>query len=99
MANRLVGNTWIIDTTGALSTQPETRRGALRISGVGFYSLNTTSVVNIAASANTTNILFPLAADSHFPKFEVFAFAGESVTMEELNVITVTAGTAYLYLA
>lgn len=98
MANRLVGNTWIIDATGSLSTQPETKRSSLKIIGVGFYSIDSTATINIAMASNTTNILFPLATTATAKNFQLFNCGGDYISSDELNAITVTAGTAYLYL-
>lgn len=97
MANRLVGNVWIIDTVGALSTQPSTGRSNLKVRSVGFYAIDTTAAVNLAMVANTTNIIFPLRTSISTPNFNVFEVSG--VLVDELTAITVTAGTAYLYLA
>lgn len=96
MANRLVGNTWIIDTVGLLSTQPVNGAGRFKVLAVGFYAINTTATINIAMSADTTNIVFPLATGVQGTSFNVFQTGG--VYLDQLNVITATAGTAYLYL-
>lgn len=96
MAIRQVGNTIIIDSVGLLGTQPATGRGGYDIQAIGFYSINTTSAINIALAANTTNIVFPMAGISNVPDFRIFQVGG--VQFDELSVITVTAGTAYLYL-
>ena len=98
MAIRQVGNVIIIDSVGLLSTQPATGRSGYDILAVGLYSVNSTAAVNIALAANTTNIIFPLAGSlSNVPNFSIFQLG--KVQVDELQVITVTAGTAYLYLA
>jgi len=96
MANRLVGNVWIIDTVGALSTQPATGRSQLKINAIGFYAVDSTAVVNLALVSNTTNIVFPLRSSGVPANFEVKDVGG--IYIDELTAITVTAGTAYLYL-
>ena len=106
MANRRVGNTWIIDTVGALSSQPATGRGASKISSIGFYAIDTTAKIDIALlnGVDSSNIIFPLRSPmSPFgvgagqpPTFEVIQIGG--VFFDELNVNAVTAGTAFLYL-
>ena len=96
MANRKVGNTWIIDTNGALATQPATLRSLSKIAAIGFYSIDTTAVVKISLSSDTTNIVVPLATNINVANFNVFQYGGWYV--DELTAVTVTAGTAYLYL-
>ena len=97
MAIRQVGNVIIIDSVGLLSTQPATGRNGYDIKAIGFYSINTTAAINIALAANTTNIIFPLAGGINSPSYELYTF--DNLQVDELTVITVTAGTAYLYLA
>ena len=99
MANRQVGNFWIIDTVGKLGTQPATGLRQSKVAAVGMLSLDTTGRIQIAMAANTTNLAFDLTSNlptAHIPQFTVYRVGG--VYIDELQVITVTQGTAWLYL-
>lgn len=100
MANRLVGNFWIIDSVGKLGTQPATGLRQSKIGAVAFLSLDTTALIQIAMVANTTNIVFNLTTilpTSHLPCFTLSSLSPDFY-VDELQIITATQGTAWLYL-
>lgn len=100
MAIRKVANVWIIDSVGKIGTQPSTGRGESKIAAVGFLSLDTTALVQIAMADNTSNIIFNFTTvlpTSHLPCY-VLSSLSPDFYADELQVITVTQGTAWLYL-
>ena len=99
MANRIVGNVFIIDAAGTLDTQPSTGRSLLKVNAVGFLSINTTGRIRIASGTNTANVVIDFAAvpTAHNPASQSIWTGG--INLEGLQAVTVTAGTAYLYLA
>ena len=100
MANRQVGSFWIIDSVGKLGTQPATGLRQSKIAAVGFLSLDTTALIQVAMAANTTNIIFnftTILPTAHLPCFTVSSLATDFYA-DEMQVITVTQGTAWLYM-
>jgi len=93
MANRIVGNVYIIDTP----LQALTDGLNLKIKSVAFYSTDTTGELQIGTVANTANVLVHIRSNQAQP-FTLPLYLGGVKLDNHLHINKVTAGTAWLYL-
>lgn len=102
MANRIVGNVYIIDSQTAGKPLIDGTSGAwLRsayISAIGFWAADTSGVFELAYRSDTTNVVFKLALEGATGTngFSTMKFIG-GVRFEELTAKTLTAGTGWIY--
>ena len=96
MANRIVNNVIILDATGVVPF-PGTGRH-MDMNGISFWSSNSTGLLEIALTSSTSDVVLKLGnpVDKSATVWGNFAtpqsFAG-------LTVNTITAGTAWIYMA
>ena len=93
MANRIVGNVYIIDTGSANIALPWL--SGTRISCIAFWSSDTTGTLRLTGS-NTTNTIAYFSNPTNVPN-TVGAYLG-GVNFKEMKVPTLTAGTAFIYM-
>ena len=94
MANRLVGNTWILDTASGNTLIP-IHSGGMEVGAVTFWSLNSTGVCEISG-ANTTDVLVKLTNPN--PDDATVGIVLNGIDFDEIKLPTLTAGTAWIYL-
>lgn len=102
MANRIIGNTYIIDSQTGItaSLQPGSAgwlQHQMKIISVAFWAADSASTFEMVYASNSGLTAIKLGApdagstvDLHF---------GEGINFEELRCKTLTTGTAWLYLA
>ena len=113
MANRIVGNTIIVDSGMGNSFILTSANQAInitnfRVNAIGFRAINTTSTISISAGLDTTNVIYfqgYLQGGSGGQisvladkLFDITHF-GTPQQFDTLKVPILTAGTAYIYLA
>jgi len=91
MANRIVGNVYIIDTVGDLDGPDN-----LKINSIAFWSTDSTGALILCVKATSANELVKLNNNQN-QAFTVPLHLG-GVYLKDVNVKTLTAGTAWLYL-
>lgn len=92
MANRIIGNVYILDTSSGNVPLPLPSKA--RVSAVKFWSTDTTGLMRLSA-ANTTDIVVELA-NSQDDDNTVGIYLG-GVEFTDLKLPTLTAGTAWVY--
>ena len=92
MANRIVGNVYIVDSAAIALTDGQT----LKIASIAFYSTDTSGEFKIVSQANTANALIHIRNNQNQP-FTLPLFLG-GMYLENLRVQTCTAGTGWFYL-
>ena len=95
MANRIVGNVYIIDSGQTLTGLPWSNAG-YNIQSAVFYATDTTGEIVLAEAADTTNVLIRIRSNQNQP-FTFPLYLG-GCRFERLTPILVTAGTCFLYL-
>lgn len=102
MANRIVGNVYIIDSqSGALAplkSGDAWPAADAYIHTVAFWSADTTGLFELVYAADSNNTAFLLANPNHFDA-TVDIHLGVPVRFSELRAKTVTAGTGFIYFA
>ncbi len=94
MANRIVGNIYILDTNTSNLAFPNT----MKITNVALYGIDTTSRLILTYAATTTDVIFALANQSHFPGNVEIHMGGDGFYVnEQLRVQSLVAGTGYIY--
>jgi len=95
MANRRVGNVYIIDSAGTLDL------AQWKIQSVAFYSTDTTGelvIVDFDGLSTTTSELIHIRNNQNQP-FMLPMYLGGVNFQNRLRIQTMTAGTAWFYLA
>ena len=94
MANRIEGNTYIVDT-GSANTPLPWNTGS-RIQSISFWSSNSSGEV-IFSGVDTTNVIARLANPSNGNSSQTaYQYIG-GVTFDNMKVPTLTVGTAWIY--
>jgi len=91
MANRVIGNVYIIDT-GSANTALPWNHGPVQ--SVSFWSTDTTGRLQLSAS-NTTDVVLTL--ENPFNVEATVSTHLGGVVFTEMKVPTLTAGTAWIY--
>lgn len=94
MANRIVGNVYIIDTVTG-NTELPWLSGA-KVGTITFWSSDSTGSLQISG-INTTNILFRVSNPVNVPN-TVGAYLGGCFVNNVVKIQAVTAGTAWIYM-
>ena len=94
MANRLVGNTYIIDS-GQTLTGLSWPGGGMKLHSVMFYATDTSGELKLAFTANTADLLVHVRSNQSQPFTLPYYFGGCYV--QQITPILVTAGTAFLH--
>lgn len=94
MANRLVGNTYILDTSSGNTPIPWP--AGAKVSTIAFWSSDSTGMVRFC-NGNTTNTLLELSNPNNAPA-TVGAYLGRHYFTDTLTVPQLVAGTAWIYL-
>ncbi len=92
MANRIVGNVYIIDS-GSLAPIPFS--SGTKIASVIFWSSDSTGTLRLATE-NTANVIMHLSNPINVPN-TIGAYIGGCYATNSLTVPTLTAGTAWIY--
>lgn len=92
MANRLVGNVYIIDS--ALNNVSLPWPNTATVSGIAFWSTNTTGLA-VFTGADTTNVIKVLSNPNNAPA--TVGIILNRVQFSEMKIPTLTAGTAWIY--
>ena len=92
MANRLVGNVYIVDSALNFVALPW-NQGA-RVKSISAWFLNATGEVNFT-DANTADVLVRLTAPNTGAGYNTVYLGG--ICFDNLKVPTLTAGTAWIY--
>ena len=94
MANRVVGNVIIVDS--ATINLPYL---AANIRGVALYGTDSTSRLNITYVSSTLDTIFALGNQINSPGLSGLTFGGNGfLVTDTMRVLTLTAGTGYIYL-
>lgn len=93
MANRIVGNVYIIDS-GQTLTGLEWGK-SLKIHSVQFYSTDTSGELILAFTSDTSNQFCHIRSNQSNPFTLPYYYGG--VYVDQLTPILVTAGTAFIY--
>jgi len=91
MANRIVGNVYIVDAVGSLEDID------LSIYSIAFYSTDTTGELMVSSYANTANVLVHIRNNQTQP-FTLPLYLGGSHLDDRLTINRCTAGTAFFYM-
>ncbi len=96
MANRIVGNTYIIDTASGNTALPWPSKA--KIMAINLFSTDTSGRVEFTAS-DTTDVVIKIAhTGDHFVDNDgVTSIYLGGVTFDEMKVPVLTAGTAWVY--
>ena len=98
MSNRLISNVLIVDSAAGNATIISTISNSasqitkFHVNAVMFFGNNTTGLLEVA-TADTTGIIMKLGG-----AFVSSTQFGTKQQLEDLKVVTLTAGTAYFYL-
>lgn len=95
MANRIVGNVYIIDSAQTLTGLPWSNAG-YNIQSAVFYGTDTSGEIVLADSADTRNTMIRIRSNQATP-FSFPIYLG-GCRFNQLTPIVVTAGTCFLYL-
>ena len=94
MANRIVGNVIIVDS--ATINLPYVNAN---IRGVALYGVDSTSRLNITYVSSTLDTIFALGNQINSPGLSGLTFGGDGFQVADtMRVLTLTAGTGYIYL-
>ncbi len=94
MANRLVGNVYIIDS-GTINLVWPTNAA---VAGFTLYGTDSTSRMNITYASNISDSVVSLANPVNTPQLVGVSFGVNGVHFDQqLRVNTLTAGTGYIY--
>ena len=93
MANRIVGNVYIIDTGSANGAIPWLRDA--KVASVAFWAADTTGEI-IISTVDTTDVIVRLTASNN-PASVSQLFLGGVNFPDVIKIPTLTAGTAWIY--
>lgn len=100
MANRIVGNVYIIDSqTGAANALQPGSASWLdnqKVTAFAFWGSDTTGQIDLIFAADTTASVFKAGHFQNVPD-TVWSSFGEATYFKELRCKTLTAGTGYIY--
>lgn len=108
MSNTIIGNVFVIDSSGvyltgsngvAIAGGLSGDRVNMAISNIGLYGTNTTGELALSYLSNTAAIIFHLKTQAQQGGYEDIHFAVPHKVSDRIFVNTLTAGTGYLYLA
>lgn len=95
MANRIVGNVYIID-----STLTNLSYLFAKIRGVALYGTDSTSRLTITYVSSTADAIFALGNQINSPGTTGITFGGDGFTVADtMRVLLLTAGTGFIYFA
>ena len=95
MANRVVGNVLIVDS--ATINLPYFN---MNVRGVALYGTDSTSRLNLTYVSSTLDTVFALGNQINSPGLSGMTFGGPGFAVADtLRVLTLTAGTGYIYFA
>lgn len=102
MANRIVGNVLIIDS--AMGNSPvvlNTQIKSWHITAIAFWAINTTGACLLTGTNTASDLIFKHdlpagSANTQNPKWFPFGSVQE---LDDIKIPTLTAGTAFIYLA
>ena len=92
MANRIVGNVYIIDTATG-NDAIDFGGGKAHVETIWFKSTNTTSTIVFTGANTATDIVLPILTDVNVPNTKDHHCG---IDVDTLKVPTLTAATAYL---
>ena len=95
MANRIRGNTIILDAAAAVPFPGSGRE--VRCAGIAFWASDSTGTMVLAETNSTSDVMIIMASPINSPNMTRLDFAAP-VTFNPLTVNTLTAGTAWLYM-
>lgn len=94
MANRIVGNVYIIDSANGNTAIPWL--DGTKIATITFWSSDSTGKLQITG-ASTADVLFQVTNPVNVPN-TVGAYLGGNYFKDVVKILTLTAGTAWVYL-
>lgn len=94
MANRIVGNVYIIDSGLISLTWPS----AAKIGAVAFWGVDSTSRLTVTLSSDTRDSIFALSNQANVPGLSgiTFGYQGWSCPNQPY-ILNLVAGTGYIY--
>ena len=94
MANRIVGNTYILDTSSANVALPW--NSGSRIKAINVWFADSSGVVQLSGS-NTSNFVFHAVHPANNNADQSFNYVLNGATFDEMKAPIITAGTAWVY--
>lgn len=97
MANRIVGNVIIVDSAmGNTFILGNGNNPTLNVNSIAFWGSNSTGIVSFTG-LSTADVICSISSVLNFPNTQSIDLHG--TRLSDVKVLTLTAGTAWIYLA